>query len=109
VNQCPTTYTIMCCKAFSMLTSANILSLLCGFNPFQVYRDSEVIPMVCCDVCEKWVHIECDGIRSVQASNLHSVSVITFIFLAYSVSTVSCLYTSVLPSLYFLFGDLFMQ
>jgi hypothetical protein len=32
---------------------------------FQVYRDSEAIPMVCCDVCEKWVHIECDGIRSV--------------------------------------------
>lgn len=28
----------------------------------KVYRDSEVIPMVCCDVCEKWVHIECDGI-----------------------------------------------
>jgi hypothetical protein len=60
------TYTVTCCKAFSVLTSANIISLLCGFNPFQVYRDSEVIPMVCCDVCEKWVHIECDGIRSVK-------------------------------------------
>lgn len=29
----------------------------------QVYRDSEPLPMVCCDICEHWVHIGCDGIR----------------------------------------------
>lgn len=28
----------------------------------KVYRDSEPAPMVCCDVCEHWVHCECDGI-----------------------------------------------
>ncbi|KAF6168361.1 hypothetical protein GIB67_018201 [Kingdonia uniflora] len=28
----------------------------------KVYRDSESIPMVCCDVCERWVHCHCDGI-----------------------------------------------
>ena len=52
-------------RSFSMLTSAEIPFSFAWFTPFQVYRDSEVIPMVCCDVCEKWVHIECDGIRSV--------------------------------------------
>ena len=29
----------------------------------QVYRDSESTPMVCCDVCQRWVHCQCDGIR----------------------------------------------
>ncbi|MCL7033699.1 hypothetical protein MKW94_019179 [Papaver nudicaule] len=28
----------------------------------KVYRDSESTPMVCCDVCERWVHCQCDGI-----------------------------------------------
>ncbi|XP_073105374.1 uncharacterized protein [Elaeis guineensis] len=28
----------------------------------KVYRDSETTPMVCCDVCERWVHCVCDGI-----------------------------------------------
>lgn len=32
----------------------------------KVYRDPDVIPMACCDICEKWVHIECDVIRSVS-------------------------------------------
>jgi hypothetical protein len=50
---------------FILLTSAYMISPALGSLSFQVYRDSEVIPMVCCDVCEKWVHIECDGIRSV--------------------------------------------
>ncbi|KAJ0095210.1 hypothetical protein Patl1_17176 [Pistacia atlantica] len=27
-----------------------------------VYRDSESTPMVCCDVCQRWVHCQCDGI-----------------------------------------------
>ncbi|KAF5952566.1 hypothetical protein HYC85_010510 [Camellia sinensis] len=25
-------------------------------------RDSESTPMVCCDVCQRWVHCQCDGI-----------------------------------------------
>ncbi|RWW34024.1 hypothetical protein BHE74_00006431 [Ensete ventricosum] len=32
----------------------------------QVYRDSETTPMVCCDVCERWVHCLCDGIRNIS-------------------------------------------
>ncbi|CAK9216207.1 unnamed protein product [Sphagnum troendelagicum] len=28
----------------------------------KVYRDSEPSPMVCCDLCEHWVHCGCDGI-----------------------------------------------
>ncbi|KAJ7570480.1 hypothetical protein O6H91_01G121700 [Diphasiastrum complanatum] len=28
----------------------------------KVYRESEPSPMVCCDVCEHWVHCSCDGI-----------------------------------------------
>nr|DAD29717.1 TPA_asm: hypothetical protein HUJ06_031185 [Nelumbo nucifera] len=28
----------------------------------KVYRDSELTPMVCCDDCQKWVHLQCDGI-----------------------------------------------
>ncbi|KAI7741806.1 hypothetical protein M8C21_003239, partial [Ambrosia artemisiifolia] len=27
-----------------------------------VYRDSESTPMVCCDICQRWVHCRCDGI-----------------------------------------------
>ncbi|XP_071720632.1 uncharacterized protein [Rutidosis leptorrhynchoides] len=27
-----------------------------------VYRDSESTPMVCCDICQRWVHCHCDGI-----------------------------------------------
>ncbi|KAG8093181.1 hypothetical protein GUJ93_ZPchr0012g20976 [Zizania palustris] len=38
----------------------------------KVYRDSEVIPMVCCDVCEKWVHIECDGISEEKYQQFQS-------------------------------------
>ncbi|KAH0784368.1 hypothetical protein KY290_003966 [Solanum tuberosum] len=29
----------------------------------KVYRDSESTPMVCCDICQRWVHCQCDGIR----------------------------------------------
>ena len=28
----------------------------------RVYRDDDEAPMVCCDVCQQWVHIECDHI-----------------------------------------------
>ncbi|KAJ4813076.1 Histone-lysine N-methyltransferase 2B [Rhynchospora pubera] len=28
----------------------------------KVYRDSEMTPMVCCDICQQWVHCVCDGI-----------------------------------------------
>ncbi|XP_022953975.1 uncharacterized protein LOC111456373 [Cucurbita moschata] len=28
----------------------------------KVYRDSESTPMVCCDVCQRWVHCHCDSI-----------------------------------------------
>ncbi|XP_010257186.1 PREDICTED: uncharacterized protein LOC104597390 [Nelumbo nucifera] len=28
----------------------------------KVFRDTEQIPMVCCDDCSKWVHPQCDGI-----------------------------------------------
>ncbi|KAB5541023.1 hypothetical protein DKX38_013997 [Salix brachista] len=28
----------------------------------KVYRDSESTPMVCCDICQRWVHCHCDGI-----------------------------------------------
>eukprot|EP00268_Persea_americana_P048871 TRINITY_DN5198_c0_g2_i5.p1 TRINITY_DN5198_c0_g2~~TRINITY_DN5198_c0_g2_i5.p1 ORF type:complete len:839 (-),score=164.74 TRINITY_DN5198_c0_g2_i5:613-3129(-) len=30
----------------------------------KVYRDSESTPMVCCDVCQHWVHCQCDGISN---------------------------------------------
>nr|XP_051205556.1 uncharacterized protein LOC127319623 [Lolium perenne] len=47
-----------CCDACGRLFVKGNYCPVC----LKVYRDSEVIPMVCCDVCEKWVHIECDGI-----------------------------------------------
>ncbi|WVZ90450.1 hypothetical protein U9M48_036752 [Paspalum notatum var. saurae] len=47
-----------CCDACGRLFVKGNYCPIC----LKVYRDSEVIPMVCCDVCEKWVHIECDGI-----------------------------------------------
>lgn len=28
----------------------------------KVYRDSESTPMVCCDICQRWVHCHCDSI-----------------------------------------------
>ncbi|RYR22161.1 hypothetical protein Ahy_B03g067442 isoform C [Arachis hypogaea] len=28
-----------------------------------VYRDSESTPMVCCDICQRWVHRHSDNIR----------------------------------------------
>ncbi|XP_048528876.1 uncharacterized protein LOC125508271 [Triticum urartu] len=47
-----------CCDACGRLFVKGNYCPVC----LKVYRDSEVIPMVCCDICEKWVHIECDGI-----------------------------------------------
>uniref|UniRef100_A0A0E0FCQ9 PHD-type domain-containing protein n=1 Tax=Oryza meridionalis TaxID=40149 RepID=A0A0E0FCQ9_9ORYZ len=44
----------------------------CQQPSHKVYRDSEVIPMVCCDVCEKWVHIECDGISEEKYQQFQS-------------------------------------
>ncbi len=51
------------CTRSSLSCCLAILSP-CGFVG-QVYRDSEPSPMVCCDLCEHWVHCGCDGIRSV--------------------------------------------
>ncbi|KAL0379873.1 UNVERIFIED_CONTAM: hypothetical protein Sangu_0051600 [Sesamum angustifolium] len=39
-----------------------------NYCPFclKVYRDSESTPMVCCDICEHWVHCPCDGISDAK-------------------------------------------
>ncbi|KAL8542260.1 hypothetical protein ACS0TY_003213 [Phlomoides rotata] len=36
------------------------------FYKMQVYRDSESTPMVCCDICQRWVHCPCDGISDAK-------------------------------------------
>lgn len=41
---------------------------MCVGPILQVYRDSESTPMVCCDVCQRWVHCQCDGIRFTSGS-----------------------------------------
>nr|XP_025887091.1 uncharacterized protein LOC101264566 [Solanum lycopersicum] len=47
-----------CCDACGRLFVKGNYCQVC----LKVYRDSETTPMVCCDICERWVHCECDGI-----------------------------------------------
>ncbi|WOL11695.1 hypothetical protein Cni_G20459 [Canna indica] len=47
-----------CCDACGRLFVKGNYCPVC----LKVYRDSETTPMVCCDVCERWVHCLCDGI-----------------------------------------------
>ncbi|KAK6928753.1 hypothetical protein RJ641_004958 [Dillenia turbinata] len=47
-----------CCDACGRLFVKGNYCPVC----LKVYRDSESTPMVCCDVCQRWVHCECDGI-----------------------------------------------
>ncbi|KAI0516409.1 hypothetical protein KFK09_009084 [Dendrobium nobile] len=47
-----------CCDACGRLFVKGNYCPVC----LKVYRDSETTPMVCCDICERWVHIVCDGI-----------------------------------------------
>ncbi|XP_076951421.1 uncharacterized protein LOC143624760 [Bidens hawaiensis] len=47
-----------CCDACGRLFVKGNYCPVC----LKVYRDSESTPMVCCDVCQRWVHCLCDGI-----------------------------------------------
>lgn len=47
-----------CCDACGRLFVKGNYCPVC----LKVYRDSEATPMVCCDVCQRWVHCQCDGI-----------------------------------------------
>ncbi|KAH0784369.1 hypothetical protein KY290_003967 [Solanum tuberosum] len=47
-----------CCDACGRLFMKRKYCQVC----LKVYRDSETTPMVCCDICERWVHSQCDGI-----------------------------------------------
>ncbi|KAJ4979101.1 hypothetical protein NE237_009881 [Protea cynaroides] len=47
-----------CCDACGRLFVKGKYCPVC----LKVYRDSESTPMVCCDVCQRWVHCDCDGI-----------------------------------------------
>ncbi|GKV27482.1 hypothetical protein SLEP1_g36654 [Rubroshorea leprosula] len=47
-----------CCDACGRLFVKGNYCPIC----LKVYRDSESTPMVCCDVCQRWVHCQCDGI-----------------------------------------------
>ncbi|KAK9125302.1 hypothetical protein Scep_014148 [Stephania cephalantha] len=47
-----------CCDACGRLFVKGNYCPVC----LKVYRDSESTPMVCCDVCQRWVHCRCDGI-----------------------------------------------
>ncbi|KAK8477903.1 hypothetical protein V6N11_039773, partial [Hibiscus sabdariffa] len=47
-----------CCDACGRLFVKGNYCPVC----LKVYRDSESTPMVCCDICQRWVHCECDGI-----------------------------------------------
>ncbi|XP_065031394.1 uncharacterized protein LOC103974954 isoform X3 [Musa acuminata AAA Group] len=47
-----------CCDACGRLFVKGNYCPIC----LKVYRDSETTPMVCCDVCERWVHCLCDSI-----------------------------------------------
>ncbi|OIW05550.1 hypothetical protein TanjilG_23336 [Lupinus angustifolius] len=47
-----------CCDACGRLFVKGNYCPVC----LKVYRDSESTPMVCCDVCQRWVHIHCDNI-----------------------------------------------
>ncbi|XP_074285152.1 uncharacterized protein LOC141610791 [Silene latifolia] len=47
-----------CCDACGRLFTKGNYCPVC----LKVYRDSEATPMVCCDICQRWVHRQCDGI-----------------------------------------------
>ncbi|ONK59700.1 uncharacterized protein A4U43_C08F9470 [Asparagus officinalis] len=47
-----------CCDACGRLFVKGNYCPVC----LKVYRDSETTPMVCCDICERWIHCSCDGI-----------------------------------------------
>ncbi|XP_050384766.1 uncharacterized protein LOC126801456 [Argentina anserina] len=47
-----------CCDACGRLFVKGNYCPVC----LKVYRDSESTPMVCCDMCQRWVHCHCDGI-----------------------------------------------
>ncbi|KAJ8899195.1 hypothetical protein K2173_012371 [Erythroxylum novogranatense] len=47
-----------CCDACGRLFVKGNYCPIC----LKVYRDSESTPMVCCDMCQRWVHCHCDGI-----------------------------------------------
>ncbi|XP_052171176.1 uncharacterized protein LOC127787255 [Diospyros lotus] len=47
-----------CCDACGRLFVKGNYCPVC----LKVYRDSESTPMVCCDVCQRWVHCQCDEI-----------------------------------------------
>ncbi|KAH9611987.1 hypothetical protein KSS87_007149 [Heliosperma pusillum] len=47
-----------CCDACGRLFTKGNYCPVC----LKVYRDSEATPMVCCDICQRWVHCQCDGI-----------------------------------------------
>ncbi|GAB2260926.1 hypothetical protein Droror1_Dr00011781 [Drosera rotundifolia] len=47
-----------CCDACGRLFTKGNYCPVC----LKVYRDSESTPMVCCDICQRWVHCDCDSI-----------------------------------------------
>ncbi|KAE9620178.1 putative histone-lysine N-methyltransferase chromatin regulator PHD family [Lupinus albus] len=47
-----------CCDACGRLFVKGNYCPVC----LKVYRDSESTPMICCDVCQRWVHCHCDNI-----------------------------------------------
>ncbi|KAL8171488.1 hypothetical protein V2J09_023292 [Rumex salicifolius] len=47
-----------CCDACGRLFTKGNYCPVC----LRVYRDSESTPMVCCDICQRWVHCNCDNI-----------------------------------------------
>ncbi|XP_027106877.1 uncharacterized protein [Coffea arabica] len=51
-----------CCDACGRLFVKGNYCPVC----LKVYRDSESTPMVCCDVCQRWVHCQCDGISDAK-------------------------------------------
>ncbi|KAL6565663.1 hypothetical protein OROHE_004718 [Orobanche hederae] len=51
-----------CCDACGRLFVKGNYCPVC----LKVYRDSESTPMVCCDICQRWVHCPCDGISDVK-------------------------------------------
>ncbi|XP_057790090.1 uncharacterized protein LOC131007027 isoform X2 [Salvia miltiorrhiza] len=51
-----------CCDACGRLFGKGNYCPVC----LKVYRDSESTPMVCCDICQRWVHCPCDGISDAK-------------------------------------------